>query len=87
MLFDFAGALLAIALAGEGFLRAPLFAGFQVERVPFDFLNDVFLLNLALKAAEGTFERFAILQMDFCQTNSPPSGRCLLLSDRHNLVL
>ena len=33
-----------------------------------DFLYDIFLLNLALKAAQGTFESFAILKMDFCQS-------------------
>jgi len=73
-LLDLARAFLAIALAGECFLCAALFTGLQIERVPLDFLNDVFLLNLALKTAQSTFERFAILQMDFRQTNSPPSG-------------
>ncbi len=66
-LFDIAGALLAVALAGEGFLGAALFAGLQVERVTLDFLNDIFLLNLALEATKGAFQGFAILQMDFCQ--------------------
>ena len=66
-LFDIARALLAVALAGESFLRAAFFAWFQVERVSLDFFNDVFLLDLALEAAQGTFKSFAILEMDFCQ--------------------
>ncbi|HSU33810.1 MAG TPA: hypothetical protein VLJ11_21460 [Bryobacteraceae bacterium] len=33
-----------------------------------NFFYDVFLLNLTLKTAQGTFESFAILEMDFCQT-------------------
>jgi hypothetical protein len=39
-----------------------------------DVLDDVFLLNLALKAAEGAFDRLAFLNLDFshaCNTPSP----------------
>lgn len=32
-----------------------------------DFLNDIFLLNLAFEAAQSAFERLAVLQMHFCQ--------------------
>ena len=35
-----------------------------------DLLNDVFLLNFALKTAKRAFQRFAILQYYFCQTKS-----------------
>jgi hypothetical protein len=43
--------------------------------VSLNFLDDIFLLNFALKSSQSAFERLAILQMDFCQTkNSPPSG-------------
>ena len=50
LLFDLARALLAVALAGESFFRAALFTWLEVKGVPLDFLNDVFLLNLAFKA-------------------------------------
>jgi hypothetical protein len=38
----------------------------------FDFLDDVFLLYLPLKAAQGIFEGFSLLQSDFCQLNYTP---------------
>jgi hypothetical protein len=66
-LFNFARPLFAVALAGEGFFGAAFFAWFQVERVPFDFFYDIFLLNLTLKTSQSAFERLAILKMDFCQ--------------------
>ncbi len=43
-LFNFAGALFAVALAGESFFRAAFFSWFQVERMPFNLFNDIFLL-------------------------------------------
>jgi hypothetical protein len=36
------------------------------------FLDDVFLLYLPLKAAQGIFEGFSLLQSDFCQLNYTP---------------
>jgi hypothetical protein len=50
-LFDIPRALLAVTLSSESFFGAALFAWLQVKRVPFDFLNNVFLLNLSLEAA------------------------------------
>ena len=38
----------------------------------FDFLDDVFLLYFALKAAQGIFERLTFLQSNFCQTRYTP---------------
>jgi hypothetical protein len=38
----------------------------------FDFLDDVFLLNLPLKAAQGVFEGLSLLQSDLCQMNYTP---------------
>jgi hypothetical protein len=61
LLFDFARTLLAIALTRESFLGAALFARLQIKRVALDFLYDVFLLNLALEAAQRTFERLTVL--------------------------
>ena len=66
-LFNFAGALFAVALAGESFFRAAFFSWFQVEGMPLDLFYNVFLLNFAFEASKSTFERLAILQMDFCQ--------------------
>ncbi len=37
-----------------------------------DFLDDVFLLHLPLKAAQGIFEGLSLLQSDFCQLNYTP---------------
>ena len=42
--------------------------------MPFYFFNDVFLLHFPLKAAQSTLQGFPILEMDFCQIDSPPSG-------------
>ncbi len=35
--------------------------------MPLDFFYNVFLLNFTFEASKSTFERLAILQMDFCQ--------------------
>jgi hypothetical protein len=50
-LLEIAGALLAVALAGESLFRPALLTGLQVERVPLDFFYDIFLLHFALEAA------------------------------------
>ncbi len=67
VLLDFARTLFAIPLAGESFLGAALFPGFQVKGMPLDLFNDVFLLYFAFEPSQSAFERLAILQMDFCQ--------------------
>ena len=41
------------------------FAGFHVEAVLLDFLDDVFLLHLALETAQCIFQRFTFLNTDF----------------------
>lgn len=38
----------------------------------FNFLNNVFLLNLALKPAQCIFKRFAFLNANFRQRTTPP---------------
>jgi hypothetical protein len=47
--------------------------------VTLDLLDDVFLLNLALEAAQCVLEGLALLEPNFCQTNNTPklvpSGR------------
>ena len=59
--------LLAIALAGKRFFHALLFARLQVEGMTLHFLDDVFRLDLALKAAQRIFERLAFLHSNLCQ--------------------
>jgi hypothetical protein len=85
-LVRFAPLLLAQSLPRKRFLRPALLAGFHVEAVLLYFLDDVFLLHLALKPAQGIFQRFTLLDDDFCHCfNSPPirfgleSVRCLSL--------
>jgi hypothetical protein len=73
-LFDVGTTLFAVTLASECFFGTALLAGLEVKGVTFDLFNDVFLLNLALESAESAFQRFAVLQYYFCQTNSPPPG-------------
>jgi hypothetical protein len=72
-LVRFAPLLLAQSLPRKRFFCPTLLAGFHVEAVLLDFLDDVFLLHLALKAAQGIFQRFTLLNDDFCHCiNSPP---------------
>src|SRR5258706_501185 len=52
-LVRFAPLLLAQSLPRKRFFCPALFAGFHVEAVLLDFLDDVFLLHLALKAARS----------------------------------
>jgi hypothetical protein len=42
-------------------LDALFLSRLQVEGMPFDFLDDVLLLDLTLEPAEGAFECFALL--------------------------
>ena len=72
----FLAGLLAIALAGQGLLHAHLLAWLHVIRVPLDFLDDVFLLHLALETAQCILKRFAFLNLYFCQKRfHPPTLR------------
>jgi hypothetical protein len=41
--------------------------------VTLDFLDDVLLLNLALKPAQCIFERLAFLYANLCQKIPPPN--------------
>jgi hypothetical protein len=72
-LVRFAPLLLAQSLPRKRFFGPALFAGFHVEAVLLDFLDDIFLLHLALETAQGIFQRFTLLNDDFCHgLNSPP---------------
>ncbi len=60
---------LTIPLARQCFFYSTALARFQVKGVTLHFLNDVFLLNLALKPAQCIFKRFAFLHTNLCQMN------------------
>ena len=65
--------LLTIPLARQCCFDAALFAGLQVIGMTFYFLDDVFLLYLALKPAQCIFKRFAFLQANLGQRVPPPN--------------
>jgi hypothetical protein len=67
------------ALTCKRSLHTLLFAGLQVKGVTLDLLNDVFLLHLALEAAESILEGFPLLKSYFCQNLYTPR---LVLLDR-----
>jgi hypothetical protein len=72
-LIRFPPLLLAQSLPRKRFFCPALLAGFHVEAVLLDFLNDVFLLHLALETPQGIFQGFALLNDDFSHCiNSPP---------------
>jgi hypothetical protein len=72
----FLASLLAVALAGQSLLHTHLLAGLHVIRMPLDLFDDVFLLHLALEAAQCIFKRFAFLNLNFCQKRlHPPTLR------------
>jgi hypothetical protein len=54
-LLDFASSLLTVSFSSQGLLDPLLFTGFEIERMPFDFFDDVFLLHLSFKPAECVF--------------------------------
>jgi hypothetical protein len=64
--------LLTAPFTRQSFFHALLLAWFEVKGMSFDFLDDVFLLYLPLKAAQGVFEGLSLLQSDFCQLNYTP---------------
>src|SRR4030095_3690797 len=73
-LLRFAPELLTIPLPRECLFGSPLVAGFQVEGVLLDVLDDVFLLDLPLERAEGACDRFALLDFDFSHATYTPFG-------------
>src|SRR4029077_7158070 len=85
-LIRFTPLLLAQSLPRKRFFGPAFLARLHVEAVLLYFLDDVFLLHLALKTAQGIFQRFTLLDDDFCHCcNSPPirfgldTARCLSL--------
>ena len=71
-LFDFPATLFPVSLPGKSSLDPFFFSWLQVERMPLDLFNDVFLLHLPLEAAEGVFQRFPLLEPYFSQLNNTP---------------
>src|SRR5437879_4763653 len=72
-LIRFPPLLLAQSLPRKRFLCPALLAGFHVEAMLLDFLDDVFLLHLALETPQGIFQGFTLLDGDFSHFfNSPP---------------
>src|SRR5216683_2538345 len=72
-LIRFPPLLLAQSLPRKRFFGPALLAGFHVEAVLLDFLDDVFLLHLALETPQGIFQGFTLLDDDFSHCfNSPP---------------
>jgi hypothetical protein len=64
---------LASALASERRFHTFLLTGLQVKGVALDFFDNVFLLHLALEAAQSVFEGLTLLQSNFRQTDTPPN--------------
>jgi hypothetical protein len=65
-LFNRAAVFFAIALTSQRRFQAALFSGRNIEGVPFDFANNIFLLHLAFKPAERAFQRLIIAEFYFC---------------------
>ncbi len=64
---------LASSLASKSGLNTLFLAGLQVKGVALDLLDNVFLLHLALEAAQSVLEGFTLLKSYFCQTDTPPN--------------
>jgi hypothetical protein len=64
-LVRFSPLLLAQSLPRKGFFGSAFLTGLHIEAVLLDFLNDVFLLHLALETAQCIFQRLAFLDNDF----------------------
>jgi hypothetical protein len=63
----FAALLLTQPLSRQRLFHTSLFSWLHVKAVPFDFLNDVFLLHFALETTQRILQRFTLLYRDFCQ--------------------
>ena len=68
----FVPGLFACSLASQGRFDSLLLTRFQVERMSFDFLYDIFLLHLTLEAAKRVFQGLSVLKSYFSQTINTP---------------
>src|SRR5271169_2630904 len=64
--------LFAETLTREGLFGTPLFTWFHVIAVLFDLFDYVLRLHLSLEAPECIFQRFTLLDDNFCHAYSPP---------------
>lgn len=64
--------LLAQSLSRERLFHTGLFSWLHVKAVPLDFLDDVFLLDLALESSQRIFQGFTFLNRYFCQVVFTP---------------
>jgi hypothetical protein len=64
--------LFAQSLPRKRFFGPALLTGLHIEAVLLDFLDDVFLLYLALKAAQSILKRLILLDHYFCQVLITP---------------
>ena len=72
-LLGIASPLFTVAFARQRFLGALLFTRFQVERMPLDFLDDVFSLHLALKTPSALSRVSPSWTCTSANRNSPAS--------------
>lgn len=64
--------LLSCTFDGERLFQAFLLSRFQKEGVLLGLADNIFLLHFSLKTAQSAFQRFAVLNVDRSQLNSPP---------------
>src|SRR5439155_14829549 len=69
----FAPLLFAQTLPRKRFLCPTLLAGLHVETMLLDFLDDVFLLHLALETPQCVFQRLTFLDDDFSHLTFTPN--------------
>ena len=65
--------LFPAALSRQSLFDSFLFARLQVEGVLLNLFDDVLLLDLALEAAEGIFDRLALVQSHFSHVLNTPN--------------
>ena len=84
-LLNFPAAFLPVAFARQRLFYAQLFTRLQIEGMPFDLFDDVFLLHLAFEAPEGVFQGFTFLESYFSQNllHLPTDHRLTLASRSH----
>jgi len=65
--------LFAQSLPRKRFFGPALFTGLHIEAMLLDFLDDVFLLHLALETAQSVLQRFTFLDDDFSHVDFTPN--------------
>ena len=73
-------------LTREGLFGATPLPRLHVVAVLLDFLDDVFRLHFPLEAPESVFQRFTLLDYNFCHAYSPPSPCVFSVSLANDLV-